>query len=432
MPTLVVIGMQWGDEAKGKTVDVLSRSADVCVRYNGGPNAGHKVMFDGETFVHHVVPAGVHNPDAACLIADGVVIDPRKLIEELDGLEKRGVSLANLQVSQAAHVIMPYHKTLERAEESMLGGGKIGTTQRGIGPCYADKAKRWSAIRMGDLLHFDQLRNKLPGIVSYYNKVLTCVYGAEPVDLTSLLDEMSGYAARLGGYIGDTETALQDAIAANKRVIFEGGQGTGLDLDVGTFPYVSSSHPIAAGACLGTGIGPRHIDHVLGVVKSYTSRVGEGPFPTELHGDLATDLREKGREYGSTTGRPRRVGWLDGPFLSFAAKVNSVSAITLQSLDVLSDSPVLNIGVGYRVDGRTYDRLPADRSLLGRAEPVLREMETWSGDISGCRTMDELPEACRTYISTVEEIVGVPVALVSIGPGRDQTIWTEAGRRILG
>lgn len=431
MPTIVVVGMQWGDEAKGKIVDVLSRRADVCARYNGGPNAGHKIVFDGQTYVHHVVPSGVHNPDTLCLICDGVVIDPRELIAEIDGLEKRGVSLKNLKISFASHVIMPYHNMVEGAQEARSGGGKIGTTLRGIGPAYADKASRWSAIRMGDLVHPDVFRRKLPPILAHYNSVLDCVFGSEPLDLSTILEEYEGYARRLAPYVTDTSSVMQDVVAEGKTVVFEGGQGSMLDIDMGTYPYVSSSHPISAGACLGTGIGPRDVSTVIGVVKAYTSRVGAGPFPTELHGDLENELREKGHEYGSTTGRPRRVGWLDGPALAFAARANSVSAITLQSLDVLSDFPVVKVGRGYRVDGEDYDRLPADRTLLDRAEPIFEDLPGWTGDITGARTVDELPENCKAYIRVVEGIVGVPVAVASVGPGRDQTIWTDAGKRIV-
>lgn len=432
MPTIVVVGMQWGDEAKGKIVDVLSRRADVCVRYNGGPNAGHKIVFDDQTYVHHVVPSGVHNANTLCLICDGVVVDPKELTDEIDGLEKRGVSLANLKISQAAHVIMPYHKMLERAQESKGDGGKIGTTLRGIGPCYADKASRWSAIRIGDLIHPDLFLKRLTPVLKHYNEMLQCMFGCEPLDKAALIEEYGAYAKRLAPFVTDTAALLQDAVEAGRLAVFEGGQGTMLDIDMGTYPYVSSSHPIAAGACLGTGIGPRDINVVMGVVKGYTSRVGEGPFPTELSGDLATHLREKGREYGSTTGRPRRVGWLDGPCLEFAARANSVSAITLQSLDVLSDFPTVKIGRGYKINGKEYTRLPADRTLLNHAEPIFEDFEPWTGDITGAKTVDDLPAACRTYVAAVEKIVRVPVAVASVGPGRDQTIWTEAGKRIVG
>jgi len=431
MPTIVVVGMQWGDEAKGKIVDVLSRQADVCARYNGGPNAGHKVVFDGQTYVHHVIPSGVHNPNTLCLICDGVVIDPKELTTEIDGLQQRNVSLNNLKISQAAHVIMPYHRMLERALEARSGAGKIGTTLRGIGPCYSDKAARWSAIRIGDLIHRDIFRQRLSTIVRHYNTLLECAFGAEPLDLSSVLEEYEVYARRLAPYVTDTTTLMQDAVEAGRTVVFEGGQGTMLDLDMGTYPYVSSSHPIAAGACLGTGIGPRDIDVVIGVVKAYTSRVGEGPFPTEIHGDLAVHLREKGREYGSTTGRPRRVGWLDGPALRFASRANSVSAITLQSLDVLSDFPVVKIARGYRINGREVARLPEDRTLLSNAEPVFEEFEGWTGDITGVQSVSDLPENCRTYIAAVEKIVNASVAVASVGPGRTQTIWTEAGKSLI-
>jgi adenylosuccinate synthase len=430
MPTIVVVGMQWGDEAKGKIVDVLSRHADVCARYNGGPNAGHKVVFDGQTYVHHVIPSGVHNPDTLCLICDGVVIDPKELTTEIDGLQQRNVSLNNMKISQAAHVIMPYHKMLERALEARSGSGKIGTTLRGIGPCYSDKAARWSAIRIGDLIHKDIFRQRLTGILRHYNSLLECVFGVEPLDLATVLDEYEVYAQRLAPYVTDTNAQMQDAVEANKTVVFEGGQGTMLDLDMGTYPYVSSSHPIAAGACLGTGIGPRDIDVVIGVVKAYTSRVGEGPFPTELSGEMAVQLREKGREYGSTTGRPRRVGWLDGPALRFAARANSVSAITLQSLDVLSDFPVVKVARGYRINGKQIDRLPADRTLLNEAEPIFEEFAGWTGDITQAKSVEELPDNCRAYLKAVEQIVDAPVAVASVGPGRSQTIFTEAGKQL--
>lgn len=431
MPTIVVVGMQWGDEAKGKIVDVLSHKANVCARYNGGPNAGHKVVFDGQTYVHHVIPSGVHNPNTLCLICDGVVIDPKELTAEIDGLLQRGVSLNGLRLSQAAHVIMPYHRMIERALESRSGAGKIGTTLRGIGPCYSDKAARWPAIRVADLINPPAFQRRLAVTVRHYSAILECVFGAEPLDADAVRAEYETYANRLAPYVADTAVLMQEAVAAGQTVVFEGGQGTMLDLDVGTYPYVSSSHPIAAGACLGTGIGPRDIDTVIGVVKAYTSRVGEGPFPTELHGDMAVQLREKGREYGSTTGRPRRVGWLDGPALRFAARVNSVSAITLQSLDVLSDFPVVKVARGYRVNGREMDRLPADRALLADAQPIFEEFEGWSGDITQAQTVEDLPRTCRAYIAAVEEIVDAPVAVASVGPGRAQTIWTEAGRALI-
>lgn len=431
MPTIVVVGMQWGDEAKGKIVDVLGKSADVCARYNGGPNAGHKVVFDGQTYVHHVIPSGVHNPDTLCLICDGVVIDPKELTTEMEGLHQRNISLNNLKISPAAHVIMPYHKTLERALEARSGGGKIGTTLRGIGPCYSDKAARWSAIRVGDLIRPDVFRQRLTSVLGHYNAQFECVFGVEPLDLSAILEEYEGYARYLAPYVSDTHALMQDAVEADKTVVFEGGQGTMLDVDLGTYPYVSSSHPIAGGATLGTGIGPRHIDTVIGVVKAYTSRVGEGPFPTELSGDLAIHLREKGREYGSTTGRPRRVGWLDGAAVRFAARVNSVSAITLQSLDVLSDFPVVKVGRGYRINGKEYDRLPAEPMLLNDAEPIFEEFEGWEGDITQVTQFEDLPANCRAYVAAVEEIVGAPVAVASVGPGRAQTIWTEAGKRLI-
>jgi adenylosuccinate synthase len=423
MSTVVVVGAQWGDEAKGKIVDLLSDGAKVSVRYNGGPNAGHRVVIGGEVFAQHLVPSGIFRPDTACVIGDNVVIDPASLLEEIDGLKARGITCDNLKISPNAHLVMSYHRLQDGLEEDALGSGKIGTTRRGVGPCYQDKAAR-RGIRVCDLVDPARFREKLAAAVAQKNLMLTRMYGAEPLDLEALIEEYGVYGQRLRPFVADTCKIIADAVLAGEKVVFEGAQGSLLDRDYGTYPFVTSSHPIAAGACLGTGIGPRHIDRIIGVVKAYTTRVGTGPMPTELHDGDGDKIRRRGNEYGTTTGRPRRCGWLDVVLLRHSARINSLDALSVMLLDVLSTFPTLKICTGYRTkEGITKD-FPADRSLLDEMEPVYEEMPGWSQEITDVRSYSDLPLNAQRYLKRIEGLVGVPVEIVSVGPDREQTIFT--------
>jgi adenylosuccinate synthase len=426
MPCAVVVGAQWGDEAKGKIVDLLAQNADVVVRYNGGPNAGHSVVFNGQTFAQHIIPSGIFNPNTLCIVADGVVLDLEDLAKEMHSLTSRGVSLGNLRISPNAHLILPYHKLLDRLEEERRGRGRIGTTGRGVGPAYADKASR-CGLRVGDLLDERRFRASLRQVMELKNLILTRVYGAEPLDPEKIADECFRYAQGILPYVADTTALLRKALLENRKVVFEGAQGTMLDIDYGTYPYVTSSHPVAAGACLGTGVGPREIDLILGVAKAYTTRVGEGAFPTELKDERGDQIRERGHEYGTTTGRPRRCGWLDTVALRYAATVNSLDCIALMCLDVLSGMPEVQICTAYKTKNCETKEFPADRSLLAEAKPVYETLPGWQEDISSATSISELPQNAQNYVARVSELVGVPVEVVSVGPDRRQTIIKDDG-----
>lgn len=421
MPSIVVVGLQWGDEAKGKIVDYVSQSADIVVRFNGGNNAGHTVVVDDELYKFHTLPVGALNPGVTSVIADGVVIDPSVLVGELDTLEGRGFKVDSLKISGSAHVIMPWHKLFDRLEEERKGDRKIGTTGRGIGPCYADKVSR-TGIRISELIDPEQFRARLRECLSLKNKILMNVYGAEPIDEDTVYEEYSVYARRMAPYVADTACAIYEAAKAGKKIVFEGAHGTLLDIDHGTYPYVTSSHVVAGGACIGTGIGPTMIGRVIGVAKSYTTRVGEGWFPSELLDDTGSYIRERGKEYGTTTGRPRRCGWFDAVAVRLSSRVNSVDGIALISLDVLSGLEKVRICASYSVDGQIIQDFPTDPVLLGKCKPLYEEMPGWKEDISQAKCMDDLPQATRNYIARVEEVVGAPVAVVSVGRRRDQTI----------
>jgi adenylosuccinate synthase len=421
MANTVVVGAQWGDEAKGKMVDVLAQKAGMVVRYGGGNNAGHTVMVDGEVYKCHLVPCGILNPDAVCVIADGVVIDPAVLIKELHAFEARGHSVQNVRISCNAHVIMPYHRLIDQLEEQRKGEAALGTTGRGIGPAYMDKAAR-IGLRMHELIDSDRLRSRVRELVAEKNLLLTKLYEAEPLDADTVYEEYRGYAEELRPYVTDTAPLVWTAAQNGKGVVFEGAQGTLLDLDLGTYPYVTSSHPIAGGACLGTGVGPTAIHAVLGVAKSYTTRVGAGVFPTELTDEIGEYIRERGNEYGTTTGRPRRCGWLDVVILKFAAQVNGLTCLSLGLLDVLGGLDTIRICTAYRLNGSVTTGVPTDLCNRTDLEPVYEELPGWQEDISGMKSLEELPANCRAYIRRVEELVGVPVAAISVGPSRDQTI----------
>lgn len=420
MATLVIVGAQWGDEAKGKLVDVLGGEADLVVRYSGGNNAGHTVLVGDQEFKFHLIPAGILHPQTTAILGGGMVVCPKSLLEEWNATRSKQPQLGRLLISPAAHVVFPYHRAIDALEEALRGSNSIGTTSRGIGPAYQDKVARFG-IRMGEFVRPDRFQQRLAEVLEFKNRLLTLL-GGEPLDGQAIYEEYSAYADALRPFVQDTDAVVQDAVAQGRRVLFEGAQGTFLDLDSGTYPFVTSSHPIAGGACLGTGIGPRSIQNVLGVCKAYTTRVGSGPFPTELHDATAERIREIGHEYGTTTGRGRRIGWLDLVLLRQSARLNSLSGFVLTRLDVLSGLEELQVCTGYRLDGHPIETVPQDTDRFERCEPECVRMEGWSEDLTGCRSWHDLPPAAQRYVAFLEEATGVPVVILSIGPERDQTI----------
>jgi adenylosuccinate synthase len=419
----LIVGLTWGDEAKGKIVDLLSAEHDIVVRYNGGNNAGHTVAFGGETYKLHLVPSGLFRRNTTCVIGNGVVVDPKVLLEEIARHEAKAPRLRErLLVSSRAHTIWPWHSRIEALSEKTQGKGKIGTTLRGIGPAYADKANRVHAIRMGEFLRPQHLCQKVQRIVEARNQAFVKVFGEAPLDAQAIWQEYAAYGQALAPMIADTTAYLLDAVAGGKRILFEGAQGTLLDIDHGTYPYVTSSSASAAGAWPGTGVPARAIGEILGVVKAYTTRVGEGPFPTELKDALGNQIREQGHEYGTTTGRPRRCGWLDTFAIRYAARLNGIDGIVITLLDVLGGLPELKICTGYTVGGKRLKEFPDDPVVLEEARPVLEALEPWSEDISGVREYRQLPRATRAYVKRVEEVIGAPVRMISVGPSREQTI----------
>ncbi|MCC6446379.1 MAG: adenylosuccinate synthase [Armatimonadetes bacterium] len=424
MSCIVVVGAQWGDEAKGKMVDFLARESQMVIRFNGGNNAGHTVVVGEEKFKLHHIPVGILYPHVRCLMTDGMVIDPPGLLDEMDGLAARGISLDNLYISGSAHIILPYHKLLDTLEEKRRAGKKIGTTGRGIGPAYADKAAR-AGIRMADFCNPNRFLSRLEDALAVKNSLLRHLYGEPPLEAEAIIERYEPYARRLKGHMADTAPMVWEALDSGKNIVFEGAQGSLLDIDQGTYPYLTSSHPIAGGACLGTGVGPRQINRVIGVVKAYSTRVGAGAFPTELFDDTGHYIREKGHEYGTTTGRPRRCGWLDAVALAYSARINGMDRIAVSLLDVLSGLPSLKICAAYRIGGRTVNSFPADNVLLEQAQPVYEEMEGWQEEIGNAQSLDDLPVSARLYLQRVSELAGVPLCMVSVGPRRDQTLFLE-------
>lgn len=420
MATLVIVGAQWGDEAKGKIVDWLGSESDYVVRYSGGNNAGHTVIIGDEVFKFHLLPAGILHPRCTAVLGSGMVICPKGLLEELDATLAKRSEVGQLKISSAAHVVFPYHRHLDRLEEEARGHNKIGTTSRGIGPAYQDKVAR-IGIRMAEFVNPARFEGRLREVLAVKNRLMQ-MFGEPVMEFGPLFDEYSAYADRLRPHVCDTDWSLQEAVKNGERVLFEGAQGTFLDLDCGTYPYVTSSHPIAAGACLGTGIGPRAIDSVLGVAKAYTTRVGSGPFPTELLDEIGERIREQGQEYGTTTGRGRRCGWLDLVALRQSCRVNSMSGLIISRLDTLSEIGDLKVATGYRLDGEPTPFIPADVDDLARVEAVLHPMAGWSGDLRSARSLDDLPTATRAYLRFVEEFCETPIAAVSVGPDREETI----------
>lgn len=421
MSATALVGAQWGDEGKGKTIDILASQADVVVRSMGGSNAGHTVVTGGVTYKLHLIPSGILYPDTLCVIGNGTVISPSVILKELDGLTEHGVSLKNLRIDARAHVILPYHVKIDELSEKALGKSDIGTTKNGIGPCYMDKAER-IGIRMCDLIKPDVFREKLNRNVQIKNKLVAALYDGEPLDADRIFAEYSEYAKRLAPFVCDTSVLVYDAIKAGKKVLFEGAQGALLDLDMGTYPFVTSSHPTSGGFCVGTGVGPTLIDDVLGVCKSYTTRVGKGPFPTELDDEIGNRIREVGFEYGTTTGRPRRCGWLDAVILRFAVRVNGLTALAVNKLDTLTGIDKLKVCVAYEKNGERIENFPTDISELEGCKPIYVEVDGWSENIESARSFDELPEAAKAYIRLIEEQSGCPVTMIGVGPDREQNI----------
>ena len=422
MANVVIVGAQWGDEAKGKIIDYLASQSAMVVRYGGGNNAGHSVTVGTEEYKFHLIPAGILHPGIVCVIADGVVIDPGVLVGELNGLAMRGISLSNLKISASAHVILPYHRLLDELQEAERGEDKIGTTGRGIGPAYMDKAAR-IGIRMGEFVDPARFGARLRSVLAEKNAILIKVYGHEGLDADVILKEYQAYAQALQPYVQDTAAMVSRAARSDGGVLFEGAQGTLLDLDLGTYPYVTSSHPIAGGACIGTGVGPTQIDGVIGVAKSYTTRVGAGVFPTEQVNDIGHYIRERGHEYGTTTGRPRRCGWLDAMILRYSVQVNGLNCLALGHLDVLAGLDEVKICVGYETaNGARLEDLPSDLPFRSDITAVYETLPGWSEDLSNAKQLEDLPANARAFIRRVEELAGIPIATLSVGPAREQTI----------
>lgn len=421
MPTKVVIGAQWGDEGKGKTIDILAEKADVVVRTSGGNNAGHTIEADGVTYKLHLLPSGILNPKTLNIIGTGVVIDPKVLLEEIDGMKARGIDTKNLKIDARAHVIMPYHIVLDGLSEAARGESSIGTTKKGIGPCYMDKTER-CGIRMCDLIQPNIFAKRVRENLVIKNKMITLVYGGEAIDPESVIAEYSEYAKRLASYVTDTTPILYQSIKDGKEVLFEGAQGILLDLDLGTYPYVTSSHPISGGVCVGSGIGPTLIDECIGILKGYTTRVGNGPFPTELDDEVGEAIRQKGHEFGTTTGRPRRTGWFDAVIAKYAVRTSSLTSVVLNKIDPLGGLDKIKICVAYEKDGQITTDFPPTLEELAKCKPIYEEMDSWSEDISQIKEFSKLPLAAQNYILRVEELCGCRVASVGVGPGRDQNI----------
>jgi adenylosuccinate synthase len=423
MSTVVLVGAQWGDEGKGKVTDFLAEKADLVVRYQGGNNAGHTVVVGEREFKLHLIPSGILYPEKVCIIGSGMVIDPGVLLKEMESLKKQGISVDNLKISDRAHVIFPYHQRLDQMEEERKGNNKIGTTVRGIGPAYMDKSAR-VGIRIVDLMDPGGFASLLKENIEVKNHLLTKVYGIKKLDYASILAEYSGYAEVLKKHIADDSLLINDALEKGKNVLFEGAQGTLLDIDHGTYPYVTSSHPTAGGACLGAGIGPTRIDRVIGVAKAYTTRVGEGPFVTELNDETGAYIRTQGGEFGTTTGRPRRCGWFDGIVARYAVRINGLDYLAITKLDVLSGLEKVKICTGYNYHGEIIKEFPASLKVLTECVPVYEEFDGWKEDITSARTLPDLPTPARRYLERISEVAGVPIALIGVGSRRSQTILT--------
>lgn len=422
MPANIVVGTQWGDEGKGKIIDIIASRADVVVRSQGGNNAGHTVVNDGQTYKLHLIPSGILYKNTACLIGAGVVLDPKDFLSEIDDLSSRGISFDNLKIDPRAHVVMPWHITLDGLSEKFRGNSDIGTTKRGIGPCYMDKYER-CGIRVYDLVHPEVFAEKVRMTGKLKNKIITEVYGGEPHDIEAIIKEYTEYGKRLAKYVDDVSVIVYEAAKANKTIMFEGAQATLLDIDFGTYPYVTSSHPLSAGVCVGTGVGPMIISNIIGVAKAYTTRVGKGPFPTELNDEIGETIRNKGGEFGTTTGRPRRTGWFDAVIVRHSVRVNGLSSLAINKLDTLGGIGDLKVCVAYKKpDGTVIENFPAALEELADCVPVYETLKGFDDDVSSFRSFDELPEACKKYIERLEELCDCHISMVGVGPDREQII----------
>lgn len=424
MSSIVVVGTQWGDEGKGKITDFLAEQADVIARFSGGNNAGHTIQFGGETYKLHLVPSGIFYKDKLAVIGNGVVVDPVALLKELDGLNERGISTDNLRISNRAQVILPYHLAQDEYEERRRGDNKIGTTKKGIGPAYVDKAQR-IGIRMADLLEKETFERRLKENIEYKNAYFKGMFNETCPTFDEIFDEYYAAGQRLKDYVTDIAKILDDANVADEKVLFEGAQGVMLDIDHGTYPFVTSSNPVAGNVTVGTGVGPTSVSKVIGVCKSYTSRVGDGPFPTELFDEDGHHIREVGREYGTTTGRPRRVGWFDSVVLRHSRRVSGITDLSINSIDVLTGLDTVKICTAYELDGEKITEYPANLDQLRRCKPIFEELPGWTEDITGCRSLDELPENARNYLERISELCGVHISIFSVGPDREQTNLLE-------
>ncbi|MGX9136553.1 adenylosuccinate synthase [Rummeliibacillus sp. JY-2-4R] len=430
MTSVVVVGTQWGDEGKGKITDFLSKKADAIARYSGGDNAGHTIQFEGETYKLHLIPSGIFYKDKASVMGNGMVINPESLVKELKGLQDRGVDTSNLRISNRAHVILPYHIYQDKVDEESRGDAKIGTTCKGIGPCYTDKVQR-IGIRIADLLDKDVFEEKLRNNLEIKNRLFTKFYEVEPLKFEDIFEAFYGYGQEIAQYVTDTSKVLNDVLDQEGKVLFEGAQGILLDVDHGTYPYVTSSNPVAGGVATGAGVGPSKVSRVIGVSKAYTSRVGDGPFPTELFDEVGHQIREVGREYGTTTGRPRRVGWFDSVVVRHSRRVSGITDLALNSIDVLTGLETVKICTAYDYNGETITEYPANLHIIEGCKPIYEELPGWTEDITGCKTLEELPENARNYVKRVSELTGIRIATFSVGPDREQTnvlvdVWEEA------
>jgi len=425
MSTVVIVGSQWGDEGKGKVIDYLAAEANVVVRGQGGNNAGHTVVVGDKKYALHLIPSGILYKDTVNVIGNGVVFDPEGFLNEIDGLEDKGVSTDNIRISDRAHVIFPYHKEIDRLSEEERGDAKIGTTKKGIGPCYMDKVER-TGLRICDLIDEEHFENKARAQIEKKNIIIEKIYGGTALNADDIILAYKGYAKRIEKYVADTSVIVHEAVKADKKVLLEGAQGSLLDIDLGTYPYVTSSHPTSGGFSVGAGIGPNAIEEVLGITKAYTTRVGMGPFVTELDDAVGDKIRTQGNEFGTTTGRARRCGWFDAVLVNYSARINGMTAMALMLVDVLSGFETLKICTGYKYGEEIIHNYPANLSILEKCEPVYEEMPGWTEDLTNVTSYDDLPQACKNYIKRLEELVGVPAKIVSIGPKRSQTIVRDA------
>lgn len=421
MATVVVTGTQWGDEGKGKIVDYLAQQADVVVRFQGGSNAGHTVTVDGEEYKLRLMPSGILYKGSLCVVGNGVAFDPMIMLEEMDGLAARGIDLSGIRISNRAHVVLPYHRIMDGIGDEARGKSKIGTTKRGIGPCYMDRDNRMG-IRVCDLIDKEEFAKRLKENLELKNKELKALYDHEPLDYDEILTEYEGYADRLRPYVCDTIALLNEEVAAGKKILFEGAQATMLDIDYGTYPYVTASHPISGGVAVGAGVAPKKIDKVVGIVKAYCTRVGEGPFPTEQLNAIGDKIREEGHEYGVVTRRPRRTGWLDACVVRYAGLISGIDYMAVTRLDILDSFDEIKMCVGYKYKGELLKEIPASLKILAEVEPVYETFEGWKTSITKCRSYDELPEKAKAYLTRMAEVTGIALGLVSVGPNRDETI----------